>query len=146
TTVVASASDNDGDSLSYSWTANCQGTWANATSASASFTPTALPPAGSPCASCALTVKVTDGRGGQKTGTLAVCVGPKPSARFPPEVVESYQSSGSVPAAGGTVTFRVKAKDAQGSALSFAWAANVGTLGTATHGAATSEVVWTAPS
>ncbi|RKI72889.1 kelch-like protein [Corallococcus sp. AB049A] len=146
TTVVANASDNDGDSLTYAWTAGCRGTWANATSANASFTPMEQPPAGGLCASCPLTVTVTDGRGGQTTGTLAVCVGPKTSPRFPPEVVESFQSLGNVPAPGDTVTFRVKAKDAQDSALSFAWAANVGTLGMATHSATTSEVVWTAPS
>lgn len=145
TTVVANASDNDGDSLSYQWATTCKGTWANATSASASFTPSAEPPAGSPCASCALTVTVSDGRGGQTTGTLSVCVGPKPTARFPPEVVESFQSSSNMPTAGGTVTFRVKARDEQGSALSFAWAASTGSLGTATSGATTSEVLWTAP-
>ncbi|CAM4494770.1 RCC1 domain-containing protein [Corallococcus exiguus] len=144
TTVTASASDADGDSLRYQWTSSCLGTWANANTASASFTPTAQPPAGIPCASCALSVAVTDDRGGQTTGTLSLCVGTPTSVRFPPDVVETFQSHTAVPAAGSPVAFRVKAQDAQGSALTFAWTANVGTLGTASTGAATSEVLWTA--
>ncbi|MCY1042679.1 PKD domain-containing protein [Corallococcus sp. bb12-1] len=140
TAVTAVASDADGDSLSYQWTAGCQGTWKNATSPSANFTPTAQPSGGR----CALTVTVSDGRGGQGTGTLGIHVGPGTTVRFPPEVVETFQSIATVPSAGGTVVFRVRTKDPQGSALTFAWTANTGTLGTATSGATTSEVLWTA--
>ncbi|WP_233612067.1 Ig-like domain-containing protein [Corallococcus sp. AB045] len=142
TAVTATASDNDGDSLSYQWTASCVGTWTNATSQSASYTPSAQPSGGT----CALTATVQDSRGGQGTGTLTVHVGPPTTGRFPPEVVETSQSVATVPTAGGTVVFRVKAKDAQGSALSFSWATSTGTLGTASSTATTSEVLWTAPS
>ncbi|WP_249351541.1 RCC1 domain-containing protein, partial [Corallococcus exiguus] len=142
TTVTASAGDADGDSLTYQWTASCAGTWTNATSASAGFTPTALP-SGS---TCALNVKVQDGREGQGTGSLTIHVTATPTTgRFPPEVFESSQSSATVPASGGTVLFRVRARDAQASAISFTWATSTGTLGSATSTAATSEVVWTAP-
>ncbi len=149
TTVSASASDNDGDTLAYSWTASCPGTWANATSATAHFTATALP-GSSTCNNCNLTVTVTDSRGGQPiggqtTGTLSLCVGPRKSALFPPDVVETFQSAAST-SANGTITFRVKAVDPQGSAMSFSWAANTGTTGTPTTSAGSSEVVWTAPS
>ncbi|RKI36306.1 kelch-like protein, partial [Corallococcus sp. AB049A] len=85
TQVTASASDADGDSLSYQWTANCAGTWTNATSASAGFTPSAQPSSGT----CTLSVRVQDGRGGQGTGSLTVYVSTSPTtAQFPPEVVE----------------------------------------------------------
>ncbi|WP_233595705.1 MULTISPECIES: Ig-like domain-containing protein [Corallococcus] len=141
-TVTAAASDNDGDSLGYQWTASCVGTWTNATSASASFTPSAQPSGGT----CTLTVVASDGRGGQGQGSLGIYVGPGTSGRFPPEVVETSQSSASVPASGGTITFRVKAQDVQGSALGFTWATSTGTLGTATNTASSSEVLWTAPS
>jgi hypothetical protein len=149
TTVSATASDNDGDSLAYSWTASCPGTWTNATSATAQFTATALP-GSSTCNNCNLTVTVIDSRngqpiGGQTTGTLSICVGPKQTALFPPDVVETFQSAAST-SAGGTVTFRVKAVDPQGSAMSFSWASNTGTTGTPTTSADSSEVVWTAPS
>jgi hypothetical protein len=122
TTVSATASDNDGDTLAYSWTASCAGTWSNATSATAQFTATALP-GSSVCNNCNLTVTVTDFRGsqpigGQTTGSLSLCVGPRKTALFPPDITETFQSSPSA-SANGTVTFRVKAVDPQGSALSF---------------------------
>ncbi len=148
TTVSATASDNDGDTLAYNWTASCVGTWTNASSATAQFTATALP-GSSVCNNCTLTVTVTDSRsgqpiGGQTTGTLAICVGPRRTALFPPDITETFQSSPST-SANGTVTFRVTAVDPQGSAMSFSWAANMGTVGTPTTSAGASEVVWTAP-
>jgi uncharacterized protein (DUF2141 family) len=148
TTVSATASDNDGDTLVYSWTASCPGTWTNATSATARFTATALP-GSSTCNNCDLTVTVTDLRngqpiGGQTTGTLSLCVGPKKTALFPPDITETFQSATST-SANGAVTFRVKAVDPQGSAMSFSWASNSGTTGMPTTSADASEVVWTAP-
>jgi alpha-tubulin suppressor-like RCC1 family protein len=148
TSVSATASDNDGDSLSYSWAASCAGTWSNATSASAQFTATALP-GNSTCNNCNLTVTVTDARngqpiGGQTTGTLSICVGPRRTAVFPPEFTETFQSTGAT-SANGTVSFRVKAADPQGSVMSFAWAATAGTVGTPVTSASASDVVWTAP-
>ncbi|RYZ43249.1 MAG: kelch-like protein [Myxococcaceae bacterium] len=143
TQVTASASDADGDSLGYAWTASCAGTWANATSATASFTPSAQPSGDT----CSLTVVARDGRGGQGIGSLTLHVATSPTTgRFPPEVVEAFQSVASVPAGGGTVIFHVQARDPQGSALTFAWGASTGSLGTATSAATTSEVLWTAPS
>ncbi|RKG48679.1 kelch-like protein [Corallococcus sp. AB011P] len=141
TQVTASANDSDGDNLSYQWTADCAGTWTNATSASASFTPSAQPSGGT----CALTVTVHDGRGGQGTGSLSIYVGPPTTARFPPEVVETFQSVTSVPPAGGTVVFRVRASDPQSSALSYSWTASVGTLGVPSNGPTQSAVMWTPP-
>ena len=148
TTVSAIASDNDGDTLAYNWTASCPGTWSNATSATAQFTATALP-GSNVCNNCNLTVTVTDFRnnqpiGGQTTGTLSLCVGPRRTAVFPPDITETFQSSAST-AANGTLTFRVKAVDPQGSAMSFSWAATTGTAGTPTTSTSASEVVWTAP-
>ncbi|WP_244237940.1 RCC1 domain-containing protein [Corallococcus terminator] len=146
TSVTALANDLDGDSLSYQWTAGCAGTWTNAGSANASFTPTELPPAGNGCARCALTVAVEDGRGGRSRGSLGICVGTPPVARFPPELVETFHSIALVPAQGDTVVFRARARDPQGSELTFSWSADADGLGTASDGATTSEVLWTAPS
>ncbi|WP_242592713.1 RCC1 domain-containing protein [Corallococcus exiguus] len=69
--VTAYASDPDGDDLSYEWTASCPGIWADATSASPSFTPSAPRP---PEGTCTLTVVVRDGRGGQATDSLVLSV------------------------------------------------------------------------
>ncbi|WNG48106.1 kelch-like protein [Archangium minus] len=76
TTVSLSATDTDGDALSYQWSATCAGSFSGVTSASATFTPSALPTAA--CNNCQLNVVVGDGRGGQNTGSLALCVAKSP--------------------------------------------------------------------
>ncbi|ADO69570.1 Kelch repeat-containing protein [Stigmatella aurantiaca] len=143
TAVFVLAADADGDALTYSWAASCPGTWANATSSSASFVPSAIP--SDTCNNCRLTVTVQDGRGGQTTGALALCIASASTPRFPPSFSNFYQSATST-SPGQTVVFEVNALDPQSSALSFAWSATTGSLATPTTGASTSRVVWTAPS
>lgn len=89
TTVSALASDVDGDPLSYLWSASCSGTWTNGTSSTASFVPSSVP-AGA-CNNCRLTLTVQDGRGGQTTGSLNLCVTPASTQRFPPVFTHYYQ-------------------------------------------------------
>ncbi|MCP3059556.1 kelch-like protein [Myxococcus sp. K38C18041901] len=143
TTVTVDAVDADGDALSYQWSTTCAGAWTQATSAAATFTPSAVP-AGDPCGNCALNVTVSDAHGGRTQGTLRVCVGPGTGPSIPPRIVQTYQSATTV-AGGESVTLRVLAEDGDGGALGFGWAASVGTLGTATSGFTSSEVRWTAP-
>lgn len=143
TTVVATASDNDGDTPSYQWMAGCAGTWTNVTSATARFTPSAQP-AGDTCGNCSLTVTVKDGRGGQTTGTLRICVGPKDTGHFPPVIQSAFQSHETV-SSSGSVLLRVTAHHPDEQALSFAWSTSAGTLGTPTRTGNTSEVEWTSP-
>jgi hypothetical protein len=147
TSVSASASDLDGDSLSYSWSASCAGSWTQASSSSAQFTPSALP--ASACNNCNLTVSVSDGRGGQTTGTLALCVTNTPTSPIPshssPLIIRSYRSSNSA-APGQVLTYEVVASDPEGSALSFSWASNTGSLGAPANGSFNSRITWTAPS
>jgi hypothetical protein len=142
-TVRVSAGDAEGDSLSYQWSASgCTGSWTGATTSEARFTPDALP-TGDAC-SCQLSVKVSDGNGGQVSRSLPLCVQTTTEFPQPPVVTSTFQSATTVP--GGTsVTLRVKGMDPKGGALSFSWSANVGTLGTPTNGSDQSEVVWTAP-
>jgi N-acetylneuraminic acid mutarotase len=142
TAVSATASDADGDTLSYQWAASCPGTWTNATSSAASFVPSSVP--ASACNNCQLTVTVQDGRGGQTTGSLALCVATTSTTRFPPRFTQSYQSVLSA-SPGQTVTFDVTALDPQSSTLTFAWQATPGSLGTPVHTASTSRITWTAP-
>jgi hypothetical protein len=143
TVVTATASDSDGDGLSYQWSAEgCTGTWTEASGNTARFTPDAAPVDG-PC-SCRLGVQVGDGRGGTGQGTLSMCVGGAVGPSFPPEVVETFQSATSV-SANGTVRLRVEGQDPQGGALGFSWTASEGSLGVPASDATTSEVVWTAP-
>ena len=143
TTVSVLAADPDVDPLSYSWSATCEGTWTDATSSTATFTPTSLPP--EDCNNCRLTVVVSDGRGGHNTGTIAVCVTDSPPThRFPPVILRSYRSSDTA-SPGDVLTYEVVASDPQGSALTFSWEATAGTLGTPTGNGARSRITWTAP-
>jgi hypothetical protein len=143
TAVSALAADADGDSLSYSWTASCPGTWTNATASAASFVPSSVP-SGS-CNNCQLTVTVQDGRGGQTTGTLNLCIASFSIERFAPRFTNFYQSA-LFTSPGQTVAFDVTALDPQSSSLTFAWTATTGSLATAQNTASTSHAVWTAPS
>ncbi|MBN1210167.1 MAG: kelch-like protein, partial [Myxococcaceae bacterium] len=143
TAVSANASDADGDALSYQWTATCPGTWTNETSSAASFVPSSVP--ASACNNCQLTVTVQDGRGGQTTGSLNLCVTAASTERFPPVFTNFYQSATST-SPGQTVALDVTAMDPQSSSLTFAWTANTGSLAAAQDTASTSRVVWTAPS
>ncbi|NPC76319.1 kelch-like protein [Corallococcus exiguus] len=140
TQLTASACDMDGDSLSYEWTASCTGTWTNVASSSPSFTPSAQPAGGT----CKLSVAARDGRGGTGIGSLTIYVGAPTPVRFPPEIVETFHSLATVPTQGDTVVFRARARDPQGSPLSFTWTANAAGLVAASDTATTSEVLWTA--
>lgn len=142
TTVTVSASDSDRDTLSYRWTATCSGNWDGATSSTARFTPSALPSGA--CNNCQLTVTVSDGRDGQSTGSLGLCVVSSSPTRFPPIITRSCQSSPSATPAQSLI-FQVEASDPQGSALSFQWQANVGQMGTAVSGSTNSRNTWIAP-
>ncbi|HEX8437098.1 Kelch repeat-containing protein, partial [Archangium sp.] len=144
TSVSASASDPEGDSLSYAWSASCAGSWAQASSRSAEFTPSALPEGR--CNNCRLTVSVSDGRGGQTTGSVGLCVsGPASANHFHPFILSASGSSG-LASPSQVLTYEVVASDPEGSALSFSWAANTGVLGTPAHSATSSRITWTAPS
>ncbi|NPD23630.1 Kelch repeat-containing protein [Corallococcus exiguus] len=145
TVVTALAADADGEALSYLWTAGCEGTWTDARQSFTSFTPSALPPAAEDCNRCPLTVTVRDGRGGVGTGTLRICVGPRNSPRFHPEIVSASPAAATVPAS-ARMTFRVMARDAQASALTFQWTAGGGTFEPPVSGATSSEAVWLPPS
>ncbi len=144
TALSVTASDADGDALSYAWSASCAGSFSNASAATSQFTPSALP-AGNTCPNCTLSVQVTDGRGGSTTGSYALCVGAQATPQLAPVLTDASQSVASVPA-GGTVTLRVAAQDPQNSALTFSWRASAGSLGAASNMATSSWVVWTAPS
>ena len=142
TALSLTASDADGDPLGYQWSATCAGTFTGAASASATFTPSALP--GGTCDNCQLTVTVTDGRGGQNTGRLAVCVARSTPSSAPPVLTRSFQSS-LVARAGQTLSFEVEARDPADLALTFAWTASKGVIGTPTSDASSSRATWTAP-
>ena len=140
TSLTVTASDADGDALTYVWTSSCtRGVFSNPTASATSFTL----PVGATDTSCALDVAVNDGRGGSTTGQTTLPVG-KTTMIAAPTIALSAQSV-TVVAANGGVSLSVQASDPQGSALSFHWAATSGAFSNQTDGAGSSQVVWTAP-
>ncbi len=63
---------------------------------------------------------------------------------LPPRLTQSSQSSKTV-APGGTVTFKVAARDPENTALTFTWSASSGTPGTSESEANRSRASWIAP-
>jgi hypothetical protein len=81
TTVLGvTASDADGDTLSYSWSTDCGGHFDSSTSATPSFTLSALSGSGT----CAFSVTVSDGKGGSNSGQYVIETGPAPSVTVAP--------------------------------------------------------------
>ena len=140
TAVSVSASDGEGDDLTYAWSASCEGHWTDPSAPSTGFTPAELSAAA--CARCDLSVSVSDGRGGQATHSVALCV--DPPLRDPPRILSTSRSADTATSS-QEILFEVVAEDPAGSALSFSWTATTGTVGTADTRGATSRVAWTAP-
>ncbi|QAT89039.1 branched-chain amino acid ABC transporter2C amino acid-binding protein [Corallococcus coralloides] len=132
--VQATVTDEDGDALTYAWSATCEGTFEGVTRANPSFTPTAAP---LDCG-CQLKGAVTDSFGGSTEQLVNLCV----RAEAPPIVKTTSQSATSA-LAGERVTFTVEAMDPRAEAMTFAWSSNVGALGTPVGDAAASTVDWT---
>jgi 5'-nucleotidase len=138
TALAASATDGDGDALTYGWTSPCAGTFSN-TTAAPSFMLSGQPST----SACTLTVTVSDGRGGSTTGEVTLPVG-VPTVNQAPIIVSTLQGATMVDP-GSAVTLMVEAADPEGAALTFAWSSPVGSLAGKTDTASTSQVVWTAP-
>jgi len=139
TALTVTASDADGDALSYVWTSSCAGAVFSSTAASTSVTL----PVSATDTSCDFTVAISDGKGGSTTGQTTLPVG-KPVAVQAPVIVDSVQSVSVVDVSGG-VNLAVEASDPQGSALAFAWIAAAGTVADQVDTGTTSKVAWTAP-
>ena len=138
TALAASASDSDGDALTYAWTSTCAGTFSNA-SASPSFLLSGHPGT----SACTMTVTVSDGRGGSTSGDVTMPVG-TPTVSQAPIIVSTVQSA-SLVGPNATVNLFVQAADPEGAALTFTWSDQTGTLSGQADTSSTSQVVWTAP-
>lgn len=130
TDFSVAASDPDGDPLSYSWEATA-GTLEAEDSSTAKWTAPDQP------GSAAVTVTVSDGKGGYASRTWNVTVinrSPVISAHVPAEDALTAN-------AGSVIEFSITASDPDGDSLSYAWEATNGTLEAEDSGTAK----WTAP-
>ncbi|CAM3179016.1 right-handed parallel beta-helix repeat-containing protein [Corallococcus sp. ZKHCc1 1396] len=133
--VAAKATDDDGDALTYSWTATCQGTFEGGDAASVSFTPTEEP---ADCG-CQVEARVEDSFGGSTLASVAkLCV-----RRTEPPVIATPSQSAMSARAGERVTFIATATDPRGEPLTFTWKTSTGAVGTAVGDGASSTVDWT---
>ncbi|ATB46160.1 right-handed parallel beta-helix repeat-containing protein [Corallococcus macrosporus] len=135
--LQAEAWDEDGDALTYAWTASCAGTFDDASLPSPRFTPS-TPPEGA-CGACQFVVAVRDGRGGERVGSVDVCV----VQRLPPIIVSTAQSRTEALGA-EPVLLQAVAEDPRGEALTFQWTANTGLLEPAVRDGTRGEVRWSA--
>ncbi|NMO15288.1 right-handed parallel beta-helix repeat-containing protein [Pyxidicoccus fallax] len=129
--------DDDGDALTYAWTATCEGTFDDPAAAQASFTPTRLPEAA--CNNCRLSLVVSDEYGGRREGAVELCV-----ERKAPPIIESTEQPSQSAQAGQLMRLRATATDPQNEPLDFTWTASTGLLGTPVQAGNSGEVDWTA--
>lgn len=125
--VECVASDADGDSLTYAWSATA-GTFSG-TGAVTYWVAPDIP------GTYAITVKVTDGRGGETTMQLTIDV----RVNYPP-VIESLTAEPSPVRQGKTSTIKCVASDPDEDELSYLWSATRGNIS-----GQGSTVTWTAP-
>jgi hypothetical protein len=138
-TFTVSASDPQGEALSYAWASDCPGTWLNQTSASdARFTlgQTDL-------TTCAMSVTVTSASGSTNNGTFVVPVGMAAVNHQP--VITSWFQTALLASAGEVIDFTVLGYDPDNDGLIAAWSATGGTLGTGlvTESTTTVPSIWT---
>lgn len=141
--LTVSASDPDGDPLSYAWSAT-GGTFSNASSATPTWTAPAAP------GSLDISVTVSDGRGGQNSLSMTVAVysgasggaGASVSLNTWPVVGQVSASPGQVEA-GQSAALAVTASDPDDDPLSHAW--TDGGCGGTFSSASAAAPTWTAP-
>jgi len=125
-TISCSASDPNGDTLSYAWSVS--GGAITGTGSAVTWTAPATQ------GSYTITANVSDGRGGEDSENCTVSV-----ANTPPSIASLTPSASSV-IPGGSCTISCSASDPDGDTLSYAWSATGGAI-TGTG----SIVSWTAP-
>ncbi|WNG37919.1 PKD domain-containing protein [Archangium violaceum] len=120
TTLTVSASDPDGDPLTYVWTQtpfSPAGTFGVETGATRSWTAPFL----SRNATFTLKVTVSDGKGGSAQGTVTVSVANVPELNQAPIVDDTLVLPTTPVLAGDTVSLSIGASDPDGDPLTYSW-------------------------
>lgn len=131
--LLCSASDADGDALTYAWSAATGGGLSSATGQEVTWTAPAT------AGSYLLWVRVSDGAGGVVMGAVSVLV--DVPANDPPVVATVTASPATVNTSTAT-TLGCAATDANGDTLAYAWSGGAGGVFSASTG---QTVTWTAP-
>jgi len=134
--IQAVGLDEDSDSLTFAWSATCEGSFADASAAQTTFTPTSLPTGA--CDNCRLSVVVRDSQGARNERSVDVCV----RTVLPPEITATSQSATRASSA-ELVKLSVSARDPYGEPLTFAWTTNLGLVSRGSREGDTSLVEWT---
>ena len=140
TAVSVTASDPDGDTLTYSWSqlspASPQGTFSSAAVANPTWTAPLL------AAQTAFTLQVTitDGKGGSTVSSVQVTVANVAGSNRPP-TVDAAISAPTTVVSGDSIDVSIGATDPDGDALTYTWTTNPVGLGTFTNGN-TSAASW----
>ena len=119
TTLAATATDAEGDGLTYTWTPS--GGTISGSGSSVTFTP----PAMISTATLSISLTITDGFGGTATGGASVRVSRHNTA---PQITTGPAASPDSLTDLQTSTIHVGATDAEGDALTYSWSTSRGTL------------------
>jgi hypothetical protein len=143
TQLFVDAHDPDGDILTYSWTTSVPGTFDDSTSPNPIFTVDMSADYGP----CVLTVLVSDGTL-SSTGMIQINITTDPGINLAPIVYSAFQSSLLV-SPNGLIRYIIRARDPEGTDLTFTWSVAGGTLGVQSDTVNgldhESKIDWTAP-
>jgi hypothetical protein len=131
TTLAVTATDPDGDTLTYTWTqtpAAPAGTFGQETGASRTWTAPAVPAN----TTFTLHVTVSDGKEGTAEGTVDVAVTNVPTVNRAPTVDATITAPTSA-IAGDTVNLSIGATDPDGDTLTYSWTVSPAGAGTLTN-------------
>ncbi|RKH32719.1 right-handed parallel beta-helix repeat-containing protein [Corallococcus praedator] len=133
--LEAKATDDDGDALTYAWSATCAGTFEGGNTSRVVFTPTEEPEG----CGCQVKAIVNDDFTGADSEVVAnLCV-----RRSEPPVLGTLSQSAPSARAGELVTFTATATDPRGEPLTFTWTPSAGAVGPAVGDGTTGTVAWT---
>ena len=134
-TLRGTATDLEGDGLTYAWRSSSGGMFADASALGTTWT---APPKTSALQNIVLTLMVTDDGAGARTGTANVDV----TVRANEEPMASATASPTTVDGGGTVTLRGRASDRDDGTLTYRWRSDAG--GTFDDDESL-DTTWTAP-